>query len=316
MRLLIITILFAGTISAQNFNNDLKKLNLQNQECLDKGENMLGCSQKYYAQIDSLLNVVYKNIKKGLNESQQLDLKNKQLAWIKNRDLKFKKIDIQNTGHGNGLDDIMVKTQRKADFVAERISFLITAYISKKTSVNYKNQILKFIPKDYQILDTVKGNLNNDNYDDYILVLKKNNEEALSKTDNDKIIKRPLLILIGNSENKLVLKSRNDNSVLCISCSGAIHGDSYEGVSIKNGYFSVEHYTVGGNDKWSKIITFKYDKSKNNYFLYRDGSEYFGWNPDEKGEAIIKTGETILTKKNFGIIPFEKYDIYKSDQDK
>ena len=121
------------------------------------------------------------------------------------------------------------------------------------------------------------------------------------------------MILIGNSDNKLALKARSDNAVLCIDCSGAIHGDSYVEVKIKNGYFSVEHYTVGGNDKWSKIITFKYDKSKNNWFLHRDGMEFFGWNPDEspKAEAIIKTGEEILTKKNFGVVLFENYDIYK-----
>lgn len=181
---------------------------------------------------------------------------------------------------------------------------------SNKT-VNYKNQILKFVPKNFEILDTIKGNLNNDSFEDYILVLKKKNEETTSNYDDNKPEKRPLLILTGNSNNKLELKARNDNSVLCIDCSGAIHEDSYVGVKIKNGYFSVEHYTVGGNNKWSKIITFKYDKLKNNWFLHRDGMEFFGWNPDENGEAIIKTGEEILTKKNFGVVLFENYDIYK-----
>lgn len=313
MRLVIISVLFALNVSAQNFNETLIKLSNQNQECLDKGGNMLGCSQKYNIQVDSLLNVVYKNIRKDLNETQQLDLKNKQLAWIKNRDLEFKKIDAQNTGLGKGSDDLMVKTQQKADFVSERVSFLIASYISKKGIVNYKDQIFKFIPNGYQILDSVRGNLNNDSYDDYILVLKKYNEEQLSKTGNVEAIKRPLLILVGNSENKLVLKAQNDNSVLCISCSGAIHGDSFEGVKIKNGYFSVEHYTVGGNDKWSKIITYKFDSIKNNWFLHRYGMEFFGWNPDQNGEAIIKTGETILTKKNFGEVLFENYDIYKNN---
>lgn len=313
MRLVIISVLFALNVSAQNFNENLIKLSNQNQECLDKGGNMLGCSQKYNIQVDSLLNVVYKNIRKDLNETQQLDLKNKQLAWIKNRDLEFKKIDAQNTGLGKGSDDLMVKTQQKADFVSERVSFLIASYISKKGIVNYKDQIFKFIPNGYQILDSVRGNLNNDSYDDYILVLKKYNEEQLSKTGNVEAIKRPLLILVGNSENKLVLKAQNDNSVLCISCSGAIHGDSFEGVKIKNGYFSVEHYTVGGNDKWSKIITYKFDSIKNNWFLHRYGMEFFGWNPDQNGEAIIKTGETILTKKNFGEVLFENYDIYKNN---
>ena len=189
--------------------------------------------------------------------------------------------------------------------------FIISA--QNKNIINYKSQILKFIPKGYQILDTVKGNLNNDNYDDYILVLKKNNEEELSNVSKDEFVKRPLLILVGNSEKKLVLKRRNDNTVLSVDFGGAIHGDTYEGVKIKNGYFSVEHYTVGGNDKWSKIITYKYDRLKDNWFLHRIGTEFFKFNSDEKPntKAIVKTGETLLTKKNFGIVPFEKYNIYK-----
>jgi len=157
--------------------------------------------------------------------------------------------------------------------------------------------------------------LNNDIYDDFILVLKKKNEETTSNYSEDKPEKRPLLILISNSDNKLELKARNDNAVLCIDCSGAIHGDSFVGVKIKNSFFSVEHYTVGGNDKWSQTITFKYDKVENNWFLHRDGTEFFGWNPDQSpnAEIIIKTGEEILTKKNFGVVLFENYDIYKND---
>lgn len=195
------------------------------------------------------------------------------------------------------------------------ITLLLSLNLAAQSNdiISYKNQLLKFVPQNFEILDTVKGNLNNDSFDDYILVLKKKNEETTSNYGDNKPEKRPLLILIGNSDNKLELKARSDNAVLCIDCSGAIHGDSFEGVKIKNGYFSIEHSTVGGNDKWSKIITFKYDKSKNNWFLHRDGMEFFGWNPDEslKAEAIIKTGEEILTKKNFGIVLFENYDIYK-----
>lgn len=313
MKLVIVMLLFTFVISAQNFDKDLKKIKLDNQKCLDKGEVMLGCSQKYYVQMDSLLNVVYKNCRSKLSLNQQQELKNKQLLWLKNRDIKFKKIDSEDTGLGNGLDDLMAKTQQKADFVSERISFLITNYTQNKSALNYKNQILKFVPENFEILDSVKGNLNNDNYDDYILVLKKKNEENTSKYGDNKPEKRPLLILIANSDGKFDLKARNDNSVLCIDCSGYIHGDSYVGVKIKDGYFSVEHYTVGGNDKWSKIITFKYDKIKDKWFLHQDGTEFFGWNPDEgsNAESIIKTGEKILTKKDFGVVSFENYDIYK-----
>lgn len=55
---------------------------------------------------------------------------------------------------------------------------------------------MKFVPKSFEILDTVKGNLNNDIYDDFILVLKKKNEETTSNYSEDKPEKRPLLILI------------------------------------------------------------------------------------------------------------------------
>lgn len=313
MKLVILMLLFTSIISAQNFNKDLKSLKEENQKCLDKGEDMLGCYRKYYIQMDSLLNTVYKNSRSKLNLNQQQELKNIQLLWLKNRDIKFKKIDSEDTGLGNSSDDLMFKIQKKADFVSERISFLIANYTQGKNTVNYKNQILKFVPENFEILDTVKGNLNNDIFDDYILVLKKKNEEDTSKYMNDKPEKRPLLILIGNSDNNLELKARNDNTVLCIDCSGAIHGDSYEGVKIKNGYFSVEHYTMGGNDKWTKVITFKYEKAIDNWVLHKDGMEYFRLNNDTRpdAEAVIKTGEEILTKKNFGIVPFENYDIYK-----
>lgn len=315
MKLVIIALLLTFSISAQNSSKDLKVLQDTNQKCLDKGKDMLGCSRKYYIQMDSILNVIYKNYRSKLSITAQQELKSSQLLWLKNRDILFKKIDAKKTGDLQGVDDIMIKTQDKANFVSERVLLLIKKYGEKKSVINYKNQILKFVPPNYEILDSVKGNLNNDSYDDYILVLKKKSEETTSDYDNGKADKRTLLILVGNSENKLTLKARNDNAVLCIDCSGAIHGDSFEGVKIKNGYFSVEHYTVGGIDKWSKVITFKYDKTKDDWFLHQDGMEFFRFNNDESpnAEAVIKTGEEILTKKNFGLVLFKNYDIYKND---
>lgn len=310
MRLLLITFLLTLNISAQTLHETLMKLSSQNLECLDAEKNVLECSQKYYKQLDSLLNVVYKNIQENLNETKKQDLQNRQQIWIKSRDIQFKKIDIQNKELVNNEDNLIVKTQAKCDFVFERVSFMIATYISKN-KINFKDQILKFVPAGYRILDTVRGNLNNDVYDDYIMVLKKNNELELSKTANIKILKRPLLILVGNSENNLVLKGRNDNSVLCITCSGVIHKDSYENVIIKNGYFFIEHHTIGSNDKWSRIITFKYNSLKDSWFLDREAMEFFGRNRDKNGEAIIKTSETILTKKDFGTVLFENYNIYK-----
>ncbi len=72
---------------------------------------------------------------------------------------------------------------------------------------------------------------------------------------------RPLLILIGNSYGNLKkVAHNNNNTVLCHNC-GGIFSDPFEGITIKNGYFSVEHYG-GSNWRWTEIITYKYLKDK------------------------------------------------------
>lgn len=309
--LLITVLLFSVSIYSQNFDKSLDSLKTENKNCLDKGEFMHNCSLEFYKKSDSLLNVVYKHVRKKQSLIENETLKIDQLKWVKQRNQQFEKINNQNTGLGNGLDDLLAKNQKKSDIVNKRTLFLISNYISKKTSKN-ATEIRKFIPENYSIFDTIKGNLNNDNFDDYILILKKNNEENTSNYNNNKPEKRPLLILTGNKNGELKLEAENKNTVLCIDCSGAIHGDSYEKVTIKNGYFSVEYYTLGGNEKWARIVTFKYDKTVNNWFLSRDGIEFYSFNPDtsDNTEAIIKTGEKILTKKDFGKIQFKDYNIY------
>ena len=118
--------------------------------------------------------------------------------------------------------------------IEQSMSSGITSY----TMAVAARDFLKFIPKNYVILDSIRGNLNNDAYEDFILVLKKNNEDETSNFYDNKPEKRPLLIFLGNANKKLDLKLRTDNAVLCVDGSGAIHGDSYEGIKIKDGYFT------------------------------------------------------------------------------
>ena len=80
--------------------------------------------------------------------------------------------------------------------------------------------------------------------------------------------------------------------------------DPKQGVTIKNGYFSVEHYG-GSGWRWTRIVTFKYSPADKNWFLHKDGGERF--NAISKEE--VKT--TVKTVKNFGKVPFQKFDIYK-----
>ena len=172
---------------------------------------------------------------------------------------------------------------------------------NKEEVENIAENIGIFIPENYTILDTISGNLNLDNYNDMVLVLKKNNEEKTSDViDNPE--KRPLLILIGEPNNKYKLVERNDNSVYCVDCGGMM-GDPYIQIVIKQGYFSVEHY--GGSAwRWNRIITYKYSKEDDNWFLYKDGGESFNTSEPEKVEKTIKT------TKDFGKVPFKDFNIY------
>jgi|TARA_R110002051_G_scaffold254217_4_gene313164 uncharacterized protein YecT (DUF1311 family) len=299
--LYLLTFLLSLNLFSQNFGKSLKELKTENQNCLDTGEFMYNCSLEFYKKSDSLLNLVYNNVRKQLNSDQKDKLKQEQLSWLKQRDKKFEIINNYDTGLGNGLDDLMSKTQDKSKVVNKRTLFLIEKFINKPNS-----EINKFIPENYSILDSKKGNLNMDEFEDYVLILKNIEEDKKSE-------KRILLILTSNLDGKLELKAKNENTVLCIDCSGAIHGDSYNKTVIKNGYFSIEHYTVGGNNKWLRIVTFKYDSHTNNWFLNRDRIEYFGTNKSDSpdAEAIIKTGEKILTTKDFGKVKFEDFNIYE-----
>jgi hypothetical protein len=170
---------------------------------------------------------------------------------------------------------------------------------------NFPNELLEFVPTNFSVLDTISGDLNLDEINDYILVLKKNGEDSLSNVvDNPE--RRPLLILLRDKDNKLKLVRRNNNTVYCIDCGGMM-GDPFMGITIKNGYFSVEHY--GGSAwRWTRIITYKFSKQDNEWFLHNDGSESFHASEPEKIENKIRT------TKDFGKIKFEEFDIYKEDE--
>lgn len=168
---------------------------------------------------------------------------------------------------------------------------------------NFASNISEFIPANYSVLDTTSGDLNLDEIKDYILVLKKNGEDTLSNVNGDPE-NRPLLILLGEGNNKLKLAKKNENTVYCFDCGGMM-GDPFVGITIKNGYFSVEHYG-GSSWRWSRIITYKYSKKDNEWFLHKDGGESFHASEPEVTESNIRT------TKDFGQVKFENFDIYKA----
>lgn len=181
-------------------------------------------------------------------------------------------------------------------------------------SIDTLSETLKsFIPSGYSAINVSSGDANLDGLTDKILVLRKNTEETTSNYAHDKPDKRPLLLLLKQSDGSYKLANRNDNAVECIDC-GGVFGDPFVGTTIQNGYFSIEH-GISGGQHWEKITTFKFDKTKENWFLYEDHfiSYKFNDSDDPDAEALVKDIDNLKTIKNFGKVPFDKFDIYKNE---
>lgn len=101
------------------------------QACLDSGVYMLGCSRKFYFQMDSLLNVVYINLRSNLDSSKKARLKKEQRSWLVKRDAHFKKtlaeFKRKNPGRSEetAQDDAMFMYESNAEFVKGRVLTLI-----------------------------------------------------------------------------------------------------------------------------------------------------------------------------------------------
>ncbi len=173
--------------------------------------------------------------------------------------------------------------------------FSCTQLISQTTT---KWRVLSdFIPEKYSILDSASGDLDRDGHKDLVVILKHYDE------DDAEECARILLVLKGNGIKWYQLMAQNDSAVLCKGC-GGIFGDPYEGITIKNNYFSIEHYG-GSNWRWTRIITFKYDLKTKQFLLHRDAGVSFHTSDPDKEEEIINN------KEDFDKLPLAKYNWHK-----
>lgn len=169
----------------------------------------------------------------------------------------------------------------------------ILFFFSSCPAVGQQGPYRSFIPKGYAILDTATGDLNRDAYPDMVMILKAEGEKDSFN------VNRPLLLLGGTPDGGYRLIVRNDSVALCNTC-GGVFGDPHQGITIRKGYFSIEHYG-GSNYRWTRIITFRYDPALKNFRLHRDaGIAYFIADPDHQEEVIYN-------KEHYGKMPIANY---------
>lgn len=126
-----------GLNSYSQENKTIQKLDKELQKCLDNTQNnMLNCTLEYYNKIDQQLNIIYKKIRATLSKPEQEKLKSQQLAWLKERDLYFKKVAAKTSsdldGDNSSQDYRMMCTHKNALFVKDRVLELEKVYLKTK----------------------------------------------------------------------------------------------------------------------------------------------------------------------------------------
>jgi hypothetical protein len=151
-----------------------------------------------------------------------------------------------------------------------------------------------FIPKHYQLLDSMSGDINQDGCKDLVLIL--------ASTRN---YDRPLLLLEGNGTGKYFLAARNDSVILCEGCGGSCCHDPYQQTTITNSSFSFMHYGGDLNVHWTRLIAFGFDVVIQQYVLYKDIAIFKDdQNPRETRYVIYGKGEECM-------LPFSQYTYNK-----
>lgn len=171
------------------------------------------------------------------------------------------------------------------------------AAVSTVTSADSARELARFTPAGYRVEAVSQGDLNRDAFPDQVVLLRQ--LDADSSTMGDETA-RPLLLLLGSASGRYTLAGRNDKVVLCTGCGGMM-GDPFQGITIKNGYFSLEYY--GGSAwRWTHVTTFKYDPAGRTWFLHREGGGSFHATDPDKVESYGRT------TRDFGRVAFTKYD--------
>ncbi|HVA99542.1 MAG TPA: lysozyme inhibitor LprI family protein [Bacteroidia bacterium] len=106
----------------------IDSLQNQYQGCLDKGECMLCCTQIFYAQMDSLLNVTYFKLRSTLDSTDRKTLYKSQKNWLKKRDAYFKKALTEFENENGGIDDMMIMDDKNAQYVEARVLILLERF--------------------------------------------------------------------------------------------------------------------------------------------------------------------------------------------
>ncbi len=157
------------------------------------------------------------------------------------------------------------------------------------------------IPENFAILKSATGDLNQDGIIDVALVLHNLGEDTIVPVGRD-YVPRPLLLFLKNENGEYALAYQNDKVVYCCDC-GGIFGDPFYEIDIVDGLFTIYHFG-GSNWRWTRDLTFKYDKISRDWYLHLDQETSFSVFELDEVESSVKTAQ------DFGKIRFSDFDAF------
>ncbi len=158
---------------------------------------------------------------------------------------------------------------------------------------------LSRIEKDnkYSIISEKEADINQDGKLDQITVFSTQWNKEITPSDS-KLFK--VVVKLSNNENRFTTLT-NDNIIEPYYPENVASG--FSDIKIKDNYFTVEQANGGGGIINRSFITFKYDKIKKGIYLHR-----YSILTTEMSSGDEKESKTELTTKDFGLIPFEKFN--------
>jgi len=177
-------------------------------------------------------------------------------------------------------------------------------FVAKEKPTIPFDEIKPFVTEGKYMVTYAAGDFNGDKQIDAVLVL--GNLDEVSKYRNDEIkSKRNVLILKRNDAGNLEKMHENEDIVYCYSCDSP-QGSPLTSISFSGNTFAVEH-EAGKANRWTRIITFEYDREKELWWLIKDASSLYNIMNNNGMQSEVKTQD------DFGFIYFEYYDAFSED---
>lgn len=165
-------------------------------------------------------------------------------------------------------------------------------------------EIRDFLKVNEYIVTYASGDFNGDKLLDAVLVVGNEKEKHNDKTESINY-KRNLIILQRNTKGNLEKTLENEDVVYCYKCNSS-QGSPLTSIVFKGNTFSVEH-EAGKVNRWTRIITFEYEREKQLWWLIKDAASSYNIMNSKEIQSEVKTQD------NFGFIYFQNYDAFSED---